>query len=346
MYIQKNYSFSELLNSYISLIDKELESFSKLFQRIKETALLSEYLKNLNNDTTFNVFRLISNTYHKENYHSDILRAFLEIKENEQLIYLNAFIVFLNEHFQAKLDKDDFDKTTTIEREKDHIDISIKNENRKKAIIIESKINNAGDQHRQIPKYKNTLEEKGYTVVSIIYLVLDINKEPSKEAWEESERSQIDPILKIISAYDQKNKDLYSWLNDCQNKSDNIDIISTLRQYTKLIKHLGANEMNKRVNEEFLKEIKGTDIRDLAGFRQMLDDIPKTITNKIVNRYNTKEDIKDITKKVWIYGHEQCCAVLDLKYKNIAIDIWTKNLDENFIFQVQVFLRGEGKNSP
>ena len=289
MSVQENYSFSKfskLFNSYISVIDKEIKSFSKLFQEIKDKNLLSEYLKNLDNDIGFNVFTLLSiDRYHKENYNSNILKAFLEIKENKELVYLNVFIDFLNRHFQAKLDRNDFDSKTIIEREKERIDILIKNENSKKAIIIESKINNASDQDRQIPGYKKTIEEKGYKVVSIIYLIKNINKKPDKTNWTVEEIKQIDPILKIIPACknDKKNKDLYSWLKACQNKNNsNEDVLSTLKEYTKLIKYLGDKEMNEVVKEKFLKEIngKGITFKELAGFGEMLKDFSKTVVNR------------------------------------------------------------------
>ena len=79
--------------------------------------------------------------------------------------HLRSFIQLINRNFEKdakkkvdpknakkKIDPEDFPQDSVIKREWKHIDISVRNEQNKKAIIIESKLNNAGDQPRQLPK--------------------------------------------------------------------------------------------------------------------------------------------------------------------------------------------------
>lgn len=121
--------------------------------------LQSEYEKGKTEkvDVGFNVFTLSSDFYYRENFNSDITKAFLDPQEkhNEGYKYLHLFIELLNRvNAQIEIKKSDFENSL-VEREKYNIDILITDVTSKKAIIIENKINNAVDQYRQLPKYYN-----------------------------------------------------------------------------------------------------------------------------------------------------------------------------------------------
>ena len=126
-----------------------------------------------------NVFTIVSETFYRENFHSDIWATFLDRNgpHGGGTEYFRHFIAFLK---ACSLQPNDIPDADTFgdyvtKREKDRIDVSIRGEGkdkcRPKAIIIENKINNAVDQSKQLPRYYKELS-KEFDVVAIVYLSL------------------------------------------------------------------------------------------------------------------------------------------------------------------------------
>src|SRR6266404_4347993 len=112
------------------------------------SALAGDYSANLKKrevDLGFNLFAIISELYYRENFHSDVLQAIIDPKgkHREKDAFLHLFLEFIRSH-GAAINSSDYSNAQVI-REKDRIDLLIKDEDSKKAIIIENKINNAGD---------------------------------------------------------------------------------------------------------------------------------------------------------------------------------------------------------
>ena len=122
-----------------------------------------------------NLFMLISDQYQKENLHSDILKEILDTKgaHEEGDRFLMAFIDYLNKRLGDRRINKEFYKNAFVDREKDRIDIAIKDAKSKRAIIIENKINAAPDMDQQIPRYWAKLEKQGYTIDLVVYLILN-----------------------------------------------------------------------------------------------------------------------------------------------------------------------------
>ncbi len=158
-------------NSNESLDDAAAEG--ELFERVK--LLLEQRARQVCEDYErdqqkrreglgFNIFTIVSDRYHQENFHSDILAAFLERpqpgKESHGggTAYFRRFIEFLKTCPDCPADLPDADAfgDYATGREKDRIDVSIRgkpiNGSLPKAIIIENKINNAVDQPNQLPR--------------------------------------------------------------------------------------------------------------------------------------------------------------------------------------------------
>lgn len=253
----------------------------------------------------FNVFTLSSNFYYRENFHSDIIKSFLNPfeKHNEGNKYLQIFIELLNKvnnvNNQNEIKKDDF-KNSIVEREKHfiingksrYVDILITNENSRKAIIIENKINNAVDQEKQLPDYVNSLKNNKYKVVAVVYLTLNSSKRPDKNDWNDNELREVNSILKLIPAYDidaSKTNLFNNWIVPSIISSQNIDSSFLLRQYGELIKYLNTNTMDTISLEKFYDSLKEKNsIKTAISIRNMLNDLPEYLAIRIEEKYKEK----------------------------------------------------------
>jgi len=235
------------------------------------------YLNSLdkkNVDLGFNLFALISNTYYRENFHSDILNAFLQSgSHGSGNSYLHLFIEYLNS-LGARLKLSDYTDTVSL-REKGKIDILIYDKISGKAIIIENKINNAPDMPRQIPRYVQYVKERNLTCDCIAYLSLNKDKLPSTLNWESSEIDFIKSKIVYSLAYNNSDKDLYNgWIAKAEKITNNIDAFLVLRQYGALIKKLGGNIMNKVIVEKFYQEMLNPESYKTAlSVKSMLSDL-------------------------------------------------------------------------
>ena len=198
-----------------------------------------------------------------------------------------------------QIDFQDYQDATAI-REEGKIDILIKSDNSKHAIIIENKMNDAGDMPRQLPRYFDYISPN-YQIDSIVYLPLDFSKSPDMFDWTENDKANVCPLLNIIPAYDKSRINLVDyWLKPVQALTNDIDVLSTLRQYSKLIKLLNANAMDVVILEKFYNEIKdGRNMKTAQSIRNMLNEIPQYLARRIFEKYR---NICAPFSKVWIYN--------------------------------------------
>ncbi len=310
--------WNELLESHIDLINIFINK-SKLTHK--------GYVESISNRTGigFNVFIISSDHYYRENFHSDIIKAFLDPKENhkEGYNYLHLFIELLNKFSTNSIIKKNDFNNSIVARESNYIDILITDRDSKKAIIIENKINNAVDQQRQLPRYVSSIE-KEYSIVAIVYLTLNSSKRPDKYDWSDNEIREIDPVLKLIPAYEIETSkpNLYDdWIVPSIMNSNNIDSSFLLRQYGKLIKFLNTNTMDTISLKKFYNSTKeGNNLETAISIRNMLNDLPEYLAIRIEDRY--KEKCYPF-KKVWRYQKRdtvfEAFEIDDLFFK---IDIW------------------------
>lgn len=266
----------------ISLIDTWNEIKSDHLEKINDLVAYSIPLKNeLNRYRTkkrikqLNVFKLASSFYYRENFHSYILYGLLSKNENpEAAIFLSKFIDFINIGRSFQIDKSDF-KNVIVHREKDNIDLRIRDESSKKSIIIENKINKAVDQFRQIPRYLKNEEDQKYEVVSIIYLNLIKGKTPSKSGWKDQEKEKIKKLIQIIPATGIGTKNLIDdWLKPLSYTSELLDSISILRQYINLLNELSGKKMNSIILSKFYQTILEEERYETAlSIRNMIEDL-------------------------------------------------------------------------
>jgi hypothetical protein len=258
------------------------------------SALAGEYNANLKKrdvDIGFNLFAIISELYYRENFHSDILKALIDPKgkHQEQEKYLHLFLEFIRSH-GVSINLSDY-SNVQVEREEGKVDLLIKDEDSKKAIIIENKINNAVDRHRQLPRYLEYVRANDYAPDAIVYLRLNGYAYPDTTGWSPKETEEVKTLITIVSAYDndETQKDLLTgWIRKCEEVTTNPDAQHILRQYGDLIKKLGGNIMNKPIMEKFYKTIvEGENLKTALSLKAMLDDLVLYRVEKIIDKFKS-----------------------------------------------------------
>ncbi|RKS03063.1 PD-(D/E)XK nuclease family protein [Flavobacterium sp. 102] len=312
----------QLLETWREEFKQHLNSINIFTSSNTQTAFFYEKSKKEIFDIGFNVFKLSSDLYYRENFHSDIIKAFLDPSEkhNEKTKYLNIFIDLLNKSGHHQLNKYDFENAMVI-RERNNIDILIADEISTKAIIIENKINNAIDQKRQLPRYFNTIKEK-YNVEAIVYLTLNSTKRPEKNDWTKDEILQIEPILKVIPSLDKSYPNLFhDWIVPSIIESKNSEGLFLLQQYGNLIKHINSQTMDTISVEKFYNTLKENDsLKTSISIRNMLNDLPEYMAIRIEDKY--KNHYFPFSK-IWRYQLRDCVfECFDMEGFTVKMDIW------------------------
>lgn len=304
---------------------------------------LKKLAKRKDTSLGFNVFELVSNTYYRENFHSDIIKAILDptSKHEEGTLFLKKFLEYLIIVAEQKKKHDivknlnylKIDKNIRVVREEGRIDIKIEGENW--AIIIENKINGASDMHRQIPRYIKSLQEQNKEIKTIVYLTASSEKVPDTTDWGEDEKAIVDnlllPIVGFCETTEIKNL-AEGWLEPCQLLAKGFTTKAVLSQYEELLKHQAGETMNKNELNQIIQTLKEHEI-NYSELLKVIQQIPYTYANQIIDYFSSR-DI-EIVSSAWMW--RDYVSVLELKtiYDNLrevnlqpAIDI---NFEENFI---------------
>lgn len=310
-----------LIKDWHSIIDSHIREITECLE--SSYSIGKEYFesKQDNGIDSFNVFRIISDLYYRENFHSDIIRFFLAPDEShyEGNKFLRIFIQMLNKTGR-NINFNDYRDAIAI-REEGRIDILIKSEFSKKAIIIENKINNARDMQRQLPRYYDYVSQC-YKIDAIVYLPLE-EKKPDDSDWSETDKLNVNQLLVIIPAYNKSKINIAdNWLKPCTLSTDNIDVISTLRQYSQLIIQLNRKNMDTIVLEKFYNELinKKDYLKTAQSIREMLNNIPCYMAYRIQNEFG---QTCYPFEKIWIYKSADAVfekAIIDGIYTKM--DIW------------------------
>ena len=315
-----------LLQRWQDIIAAHEESLKCFLEQSSPICREYERSEQQNQDDSFNVFYLISDLYYRENFHSDIIASLLDTREKHRYgnKFLSVFISLLNT-LGCEINQENYRDAVAV-REENRIDILVMSKSSKRAIIIENKINDAGDMPRQLPRYYDYVtDELKCKVEAIVYLPLKPGKTPDQTGWTENDRRHVLPLLIIIPAYDKSEKNLVDdWLHPLESITSNIDVLSTLRQYSRLIKQLNSNNMDTLILEKFYNQIKdGDNLKIAQSVRNMLNELPFYLARRIFVKYNSR---CAPFSKVWIYSPNnprdavfEGAVVLGLYIK---MDIW------------------------
>lgn len=305
------------------LANKNVQKYAKEFHESK----------NSQPEESLNVFKMSSDMYYRENFHSDIIKTFLDPteKHKEGYTFLFAFIDFINNNFGEKI-KEKIYRSAVVEREEGKIDILIKSEESKHCIIIENKSNNAPDTWNQLPNYYKAMMDKDYTVDAIVYLPLDPYKRPYKSTWTED----VEPLLCIVPVYTKNDtKNLVSgWIEPCTLKAKNLDCISILRQFGELLKSLSNNNMDNVILGKFYQTLidNKENLETAVSVKEMVDDLPTYMANRLYEKLMKATDVNNILNKYPNYPNH-CGIRIDKNNKSYKIDIWS-NFDG---YTIQVY---------
>jgi hypothetical protein len=337
--------YAKLLSEWDELKNNHLKTITEMLSKKELQKIAAEFDANhkRKEDIGFNVFKLVSDLYYRENFHSEVIHEFLnpEGSHKQGNKYLMTFLDMLIEDKTKALSKSDFLHAIVTEEDPTdnnrRIDISIKDDVSKKAIIIENKMYDACDQPHQIPDYYQDLTLKGYEVVCIVYIPLHGTKHPDQTDWEPDEITTIKSLLHIIPAYADKGKiNLYThWLKPSILCTDDIDCASTLRQYAKLIRNLNINTMDETILEkfyEFLKE--GNNLTTVESLQSMMNDLPKYMATRIENRYSN--NFYPFAKISISYGTDTIFdkCILESKDKYYKLDVWCNGSGYDLCFWI------------
>lgn len=287
-----NISKNSITNNRIKVINIEKISQFIAERKFEESQRKLKYAENIN--PGFNSFILMSDIYKRENFHSDIIRAILDINGVHEggNIYLLKFLSFINSFKNIVDERNYLGFNVEVEREDGRRDITIKGN--RHAIIIENKLNDAQDTSNQIPFYVKCLEDDGFKVDAIIYLTLNQLKEPDQGTWNVNgkEKNYILGRLISIRAFDGRNDLCEGWLKKCLDVTNNIDTFSILRQYKKLLVYLTYNHMDLEFYYKFEEYLRGNpDNIDIAiGIKESLDRFPEFLINKLCQHFKIEDN--------------------------------------------------------
>ncbi|MBO7132746.1 MAG: PD-(D/E)XK nuclease family protein [Bacteroidales bacterium] len=318
--------YSSYIDSYVQLIDEHIESIYNLLidERVKMLGWEYGESKKSQPKKQLNVFRLVSDMYYRENFHSDIIKFFLDPKEkhNEGSEFLYAFIDFINENYGDKvcLSKQNY-RLAVAERERGKIDVLIRSEISKHCIVIENKIYNAPDMERQLPRYYDYMTERGYKIDSIVYLPLDINKKPDQSSWTKTDKEHVLPLLCIVPVFQKQGFNLVSgWIEPCTLKAKSLDCVSILRQYGELLKILNNNIMDNIILGKFYQSLQnGQSLETALSIKNMLEELPVYMADRLCEKFEDGNH----RYAVWKYKPNFCGILFELDGTQYKIDIWT-----------------------
>ncbi len=266
---------------------------------------------------SYNLFTISSYNSYLENFHSDIIASLLDPKGLHQQgsTFLHLFIEYLNSQYNCNIHSSDF-QNAIVTRETGRLDIWIRDETSKQSIIIENKINNAGDMDDQIDRYFAYSENaRKYKVNAVVYLSLDGTKKapPTIE--------NLEHLVKNIGAFTNLDNDLvHGWLKPCQESHGNTDSLSVIHQYAKLIQHLANKNMDTNTMESFYQFLSTHDGIEIANtVVEMNSKISTYRADKFANALTNFAPFKKqyrYRQNYWLYENYKVGNC------NLKLDIW------------------------
>jgi hypothetical protein len=276
---------------------------------------ISKTLENIRNEydftqaNRFNIFSSISDSYRKENFHSDILKNLLNPQTPDigNPAYLDVFYNLLREVKKSKGEANaipdiEFDDSVSVEREKGRIDIFI--HDKKHGIIIENKINDAPDQDDQLAHYLEYAKKNDIEVAAVVYIPpVDFIKNPLLDDYSKRYQKDIVPEIKnklvVLPVIDRtKNDIVHGFLDKIADPGASEIARVYIRQYSDLLKEMGERIMEMDEKKKLAKLI--------------LAQNHVKLTEDIVNTYNDTQIIGQII-----------CEELNKKNGFTKYDDWT-----------------------
>jgi hypothetical protein len=327
-----------MINKLIALKAASLleeNHLNRLTTLLKSLGSITGNFQNNNCIKPYNIILAASDIYYRENYHSDIMAYILENKKNTMRYFID-YINTLSDDLPT-VSINDFLNTEVV-REKNKIDILIKDLSSYHCIIIENKINNAGDMKRQLPRYYNVVVKNGYKVDRIIYYSLDGEKCPDKSTWT-NEDLQLGLDKKIVfgaGANGSENDFVNAFLVPCKNNTENEQEKAFYCQYIDLLEYMRRNQMNYQLMEKFYHEMINIEQYNSAlSIRDMLNDFPTFRRDRIYDHFLNNYAPFEKTFK-WSSNDTVYEYIRDIEpNENIKIDVFSEQNQSKICFWIQ-----------
>ena len=265
----------------------------------------------------FNAFALVSDTYYRENFHSDIIRAILDPHSGhgEGVLFLKTFVDFISDEARTTgktkladtLRNLPVDNSAEVVREEGRVDVKIKTP--VWTIIIENKINGAGDMERQIPRYIEDCRKNNEKVVAVVYITAAVKGEPSQNGWESFDAEMIAPLLVPVIGFSETKsiRNLAEdWIGPCALAARNFHAKAILEQYAELLRHQSGETMNHDEIKSMLSSMAANRIQ-YSELLRTLQEMPRTMAEIIIREFTSHS----VLKETWLYSF--AVAVLDLQ---------------------------------
>ncbi|MCF0209599.1 MAG: PD-(D/E)XK nuclease family protein, partial [Bacteroidaceae bacterium] len=317
--------FAPMIEDWRKIMDNHFSQIKSFLGSAEIKQIAEEYAQANaeNTELGFNIFSVVSDYYYRENFHSDFLANVLDPKgaHKQKHLFLDIFIDVLNKLGKCIVKSDYVD--AEVVREEGRIDILIKSKSSKKAIIIENKINNAGDQYRQLPRYYDYVISNGFIVDAIVYLPLAENKQPDEGTWTEEDKQNVHKHLVHLPAFCKGTKINLTtdWTEVAALKTTDILCHANLKQYAELVKYLSHNNMDNIILEKLFSELMvGENLKTAISIKASLEEMPKYMASRLMDYFVTRN--LPLRKQPWIYNG--IVAVLDFQDysgQQLAIDI-------------------------
>ncbi|MCW3789284.1 PD-(D/E)XK nuclease family protein [Plebeiibacterium sediminum] len=271
-----------------------IEAIKRFIESNREAVSTFNKKKAAESFNGLNIFEMVSDIYHRENMHSDVLQVLLAPSANhgENDKYLKLFMEFISKKSSYKIELTQWGTNIIVSREEGRRDITILENN--KAVIIENKINDAGDTTNQIPTYYYQLKSRKIEVVAIVYLTLNQGKEPDRTTWElenESDKLDIENKLICIRAFDGTSSDLISgWLTPCIKVTTDSNNIAVLVQYKAILQKLTKELLDMDFMDSFAKQLEQEhNFNTAVAIKENIDKLPDYIGLKFKNYFAYEE---------------------------------------------------------
>ena len=252
----KQLSFVSAISFSNSLVERRVDKMKTLFKFFDG---FGQIYQNEKRKLPFHI-NIIDELRADENAHSRILAKFLMHEDliSNEFDILKSFIGYVVENYKNKNDFRDIQvKWPTLTVEKERIDLWIRDSNY--AIILENKVQNAGDQYKQLKRYIDTTREYGYKEedIYVLYLPPTYEKEPEPQSWGRYYNTDIYRKRYLDLSF---RDDILPWLKNSVLPNARVKdrlLLSSLEQY---IDHLegkfSLRTINNKMNMELQKFIK------------------------------------------------------------------------------------------
>jgi hypothetical protein len=316
---------NDILNIPKNKIFGMFDVYSSYIQKLQK--LRKDY--NISDNSNFNIFSSISDVYHKENLHSDIIRLILDPETDEigNPENIKLFVKMLRKK-KPEL-KIMLGKNVNVEREKGRIDILLYDD--ENAIIIESKINYHEDEPNQIGGYYEKIS-KEWRVNAIVYLTLTpeqtLNEKRSIKNPKTRKKIKELGLIIPIPVIDEKGETNFSdhFIGECY-KVNSKKVIPRVyySEYNKLLKHLGGDAMFMDEDMVVIKEIyedkqKLQNFTLFGGLWKRKDKVITKIIRELLQEKNFQMHIDD---KIFM------CRKIDA---DVSLCFHLKNFTFGFIY--------------